>query len=190
MGERDRERVRGTHLSAGVDLADEEVNADICDASEKRLALLRVLKQPSFGLLQRLGPAALDHIREQGPRRAAKAEKRDLAAEPVPRARYGGKDVVEFLVHVNVLAQADDVCGRVEGSGEGRSGVHEDLHAHGLRDDEDVTEDNRSVDEPEIAPYWLERDLARKRRRPADLKKFVLSADSAELCRVSVRVGD
>lgn len=42
------------HLSAGVDLADEEVDADVGDASEERLALLRILEQPSLGLLERL----------------------------------------------------------------------------------------------------------------------------------------
>ena len=42
---------RGTYLSTGVDLADEEVDADVCDVSEERLALLRIPKKPSFGFL-------------------------------------------------------------------------------------------------------------------------------------------
>jgi hypothetical protein len=173
--------VRRTHLSTGIDLANKEVYADVCDASEKRLTLLRILEQPSFSLLERLGPATLNHIREQGPRCAAKANKRDLTAEPMPGARDGGIDVTEFLVHIDVLAKTHDICGRVEWSREERCRVHENLHAHGLRDNEDVTEDYRCIDEAQIPPDWLERDLARKRRRPADLKKLVLSPDSAEL---------
>ena len=176
------ETVRGTHLGTGIDLADEVVDADICDTREKCLTLLRVLEQPSFGLLERLGPTALDHVREQGPRCAAEANKRDLATEPMPGAGDGVKDVAEFLVHVDVLAKTCDICGRVEGSGEERCRVHDDLHAHGLRDHEDVAEDDRCIDEAQIPPDWLERDLARKRRCPADLKKLMLSPDSAELC--------
>ena len=137
----------GTHLSTSVDLADEVVDADICDTREKCFTLLWILEQPSFGLLEGLGSAALDHIREQCPGRATEANKRDLATEPMPGARNGVKDVAEFLVHVDVLAKTYDVCGRVEGSGEERRRVHENFHAHGLWDDEDVTEDYRCVNE-------------------------------------------
>lgn len=179
---RQRPYYRVTHLSTSIDLAYNIVDADICDAREKRLALLRILEQPSFGLLERLGSTALDHVREQGPRCAAEANKRDLATEPVPGARDGVKDVTEFLVHVDVLAKTYDICGRVERGGEERRRVHDDLHAHGLRDNEDVAEDYRRVDEALIPPDRLERDLARKRRCPADLKKLMLSPDSAELC--------
>ena len=163
-------------------MADEEVDANARDTSEERLALLRILEQPSLGLLERLGPAPLDHVREQGPRRTTKADERDLTAERVARARDGGKDVVELLAHVDVLAQARDVGGGVERRGEGRRGIHEDLHAHRLRDDKDVAEYDRGVDEAHIPPYGLERDLARERGRPAYLKKLVLSPDGAELC--------
>jgi len=178
-----QERTRGTHLSPGVDLADEEVDADVRDAGEKSLALLWILEQPGLGLLQRLGSAPFDHVREQCPRCAAETDERNLAAEPVARASNGGKDVVELFVYVDVLAQTRDVLGRIERRGKGRCGVHVDLHAHRLRDDEDVTEDDRGVDEAKVSPYGLERDLARKLGRPADLEKLVLSPDDAELCR-------
>ena len=169
-------------MSPGVDLADEKIDADVRDAGEKGLALLRILEQPSLGLLERLGPTPFDHVREQGPRCAAKADERNLAAEPMARASDGGKDVVELFVYVDVLAQTRDVFGRIERRGEGRRGVHKDLHAHRLRDDEDVTKDDRGVDEAKVSPYGLERDLTRKRGRPADLEKLVLSPDGAELC--------
>jgi hypothetical protein len=99
------------------------------------------------------------------------------------RARDGGKDVVEFLVHVDVLAETRDIFGRVEWRGEGRGGIHKDFHPHRLRDDEDVTEDDRGIDETQVPPYRLESDLARERRRPADFEKLVLSPDGAKLCK-------
>lgn len=171
-------------------MADEEVDADVRDAGEKGLALLRMLEQPGLGLLQRLGPTPFDHVREQGPRCAAKPDERNLAAEPMARASDGGKDVVELFVHVDVLAQTRDVLGRIERRGKGRCGVHVDLHAHRLRDDEDVTEDDRGVDEAKVSPYGLERDLTRELGRPADLEKLVLSPDGAELCRcLGAKVG-
>lgn len=100
----------------------------------------------------------------------------------MPGARDGIKDVTEFPVHVNVLAKAYYIGGRVERGGEERRRVHDDLHAHGLRDNEDVAEDYRRVDEALIPPDRLERDLARKRGCPADLKKLMLSPNGAELC--------
>ena len=172
----------GSHLSACVDLADEEVDADVCDTCKELLGLLRMLEQPRLGLLERFGPASFHHVREQRPRRAAEPDKRDLAGEPVPRSCDGSKDVAELLVHVDVLAQARDIRRRVERGGERRRGIHEDLHAHGLRDDKDVAEDDGGVEQARIPPDWLERDFAREGWRAADLKKLVLRTNRAELC--------
>ncbi len=85
-------------------------------------------------------------------------------------------------MHVDVLAQARNIRGRVERSGEGRRRVHEDLHAHGLRDYEDVAEDDGGIEQARISPDRLERDLAGKGRRAADLEKLVIGANCAELC--------
>ena len=64
------------------------------------------------------------------------------------------------------------------------------LHAYRLQDDEDVTEDDRGINEAKVSPYRPERDLARKLGRPADLEKLVLSPDGAELCKfLGARVG-
>jgi hypothetical protein len=173
----------GAHLSACVDLADEEVDADVCNTREELLALVRMLEEPRLGLLERFGPASFHHVREQRPRCTAEPNERDLACEPVPRSCDGRKDVAELLVHVDVLAQARDIRGRVERSGERRRRVHEDLHTHGLRDHEDVAEDYGGVEQARIPPDRLESDLARERWRAADIKKLVLRADRAELCR-------
>jgi hypothetical protein len=100
----------------------------------------------------------------------------------VTRAGDGGKDVVELLVHVDMLTQARDVRGRVKRRGEERRGVHEDFHPHRLRDDEDVAEDDCGVEQARVPPYGLESDLARERGRPAYLEKLVLCPDGAEFC--------
>ena len=101
----------------------------------------------------------------------------------MPGACDGGKHVAEILVHIDVLTKTYDICGRVERCGEEWCRVHDNLHAHGLRDNEDVAEDYRCVDETLIPPDRLKRDLACKRRSLADLKKLVLSPESAKLCR-------
>jgi len=145
---------------------------------------LRVLEQPRLGLLERFGPASFHHVREQRPRRATEPDERDLAGEPVPRPRDGRKDVAELLVHVDVLAQARDICRCVERGRERRRRVHEDLHTHGLRDHKDIAEDDGGIEQAQIPSDRLERDLARKGRRAADLEKLVLCANCAELCRV------
>ena len=104
-----------------------------------------------------------------------KNREQDLAAEPMVHASSGSKDVVELFVYVDVLMQTCDVLGRIERRGEGQCRVHVDLHVYCLRDNEDVIEDDRGVDEAKVSPYRLERDLARKLGRLADLEKLVLS---------------
>jgi hypothetical protein len=178
-----RTRKSRTYLSAGVDLADEKVDANICNTIEERLALLRILEQPRFSFLEGFGPTSLDHVREEGPRCATEANKWDLAAEPVSRPRNSLKDVAKFLLHVDVLAQAANVRWRVERSRECGGGVHKDLHAHGLRDDENVAKNDGCVDETRVPPYWLQCNLARQRRRLTYLKKLVLCTKGTEFCR-------
>ena len=99
----------------------------------------------------------------------------------MPGSCDGIKDIVELLVHFDV-AQARNIRRLDERSGERWRRVHEDLHAHGLRNHEDVAEDYGSVEQARIPPDRLERDLARERWRAADFKKLVLRADRAELC--------
>ena len=171
-----------THLRAGLDLADEEVDADVGDAVEERLGLGGVLEEPRLALLERLRAAALDHVREERPGRAAEADEGHLARERGARARDRGVDVPELLVDVDVLGEALDVRGRDERVGEVRARVHLHLHAHRLRDDEDVGEDDRGVDEPGEPPDRLEGDLHRELGRAADLEEAVFCAHREELC--------
>jgi hypothetical protein len=106
----------------------------------------------------------------------------------VPRSCDGRKDVAKLLVYVDVLAQACKIRGRVERGGERGCRVHENLHAHGLRDDKDVAEDDGGVEQTRIPPDRLEGNLAREGWRAADLKKLMLCANCAELCRDEMNV--
>ena len=90
-------------------------------------------------------------------------------------------DVPELLVDVDDLRQLLDVRGGDERVGEVRSGVHLHLHAHRLRDDEDVAEDDGGIDEPGVPPDGLEGDFFRELGRAADLEESVLRAHFEEL---------
>lgn len=168
-------------LRASLDLANEEVNADVRDAHEERLALLGVLKQPCLRLCVRPARLAFDHIREERPRCAAEANERDLACELVPCARDRSKDVAELLVDVDVRAQARNIYGSVERCGEERARVHLDGHAHRLRDDENVAEDDRGVEKSRISPDGLQGHFGGELGRTADLEEAVSCTYFTEL---------
>jgi hypothetical protein len=169
-------------LCACVHLADDVVDADVRDAAQERLRLGGVPEEPRLALLVSLAAAALDHVAHDCPRRAGEADERNLAVDGVPRARERLEHVPELLLDIDVLAEARKVRGRVERRGEARGGVHADLEAHRLRDDKDVAEDDRGVEEALVPPERLERDLACELGRPADLEELVLCAHLPELC--------
>ena len=50
------------HLGARVNLADEEVDAYVCNTREELLAIVRISEQPRLGLLERFGPASFHHV--------------------------------------------------------------------------------------------------------------------------------
>ena len=103
------------------------------------------------------------------------------------RARDRGEDVAKLLVHIDVLAQARDVRRRVERLGEERAWVHLDGHAHGLRDDEDVAEDDGGVQEARVPPDGLQGYFGGELGRAADLEEAVFCAYFTELCFVSTQ---
>jgi hypothetical protein len=148
-------------LRARDDLAREILDAELRDDLEQLLGLVRVPVQPRLGLAEDLGPAALDHVAEEGPGRAAEADERDAAAQFFARQRDGLVDVVELFFDV-VLVRGQVVVLGVGGRGErvreggAFFGQHLHRHAHGLRDDEDVAEDDGGVDEVGVAVDRLE----------------------------------
>lgn len=129
------------------------VHADIGNLEQKLLCLLGVLVDPRLALSEQLGPAALDHVAEQGPGRAAKANEGNTSRKLLPGEADGLVHVVQLagyvdgaLHHLVVLR----VGGGLKRLREVRSFLihHLDNHPHGLRDDQDIREDNGGVEEP------------------------------------------
>ena len=157
-GRRDGEKETGTDLCTGVHLTDQEIDACRRDALEERFRLVWVLEQPSFRFLERLARAALDHVGHEGPGGTTEADERDAAVEALACEGEGVVDVLEPFCDA-ICLQILHVLGDVEWCCEDRAGVHEDLHAHGLGDDEDVRKDDGRIDKAGIAIYGLQCDL-------------------------------
>lgn len=156
------------------------------------MCAVRVLVAPRLGLLPRAAPTALDHVAKEGPRAGAEADEGDLALEAVARLGDGGVDVLELVEDVDVAVEeaALGVLRVAERVGEVRAeaGEHLDVEAHGLRDDEDVGEDDRGVEESVEAADGLEGDLACEVRGAAHGEERVLCADVLELWEVPPRL--
>lgn len=170
-----------THLSTSQHLADEQVGAHIGDLVEERAALLGPLVQPALALLERLATAALAHVRHEGPRRAAEADEGHTAVEALAGHGDGVEHVAEFLLHVDLVGEAREVGGADEGLGKDGAarGLHHDLEAEGLRDDEDVAEDDGRVEE-RVAVDGLESELGGEFGRLAALEEGVVFPDLEE----------
>ncbi len=138
------------YLSPGLDLEGEVINTDVGNLVQQLLGLLRILVDPRLALRKELGATSLDHVAEQGPGRTAEANQGNPASQLLPGERDGLVDVVQLVGDVDrsvedglVLA----VGGRLQGVREVRALLvhHLDHHAHGLRDDEDVGEDDGGI---------------------------------------------
>lgn len=128
------------------------IDADLSDLLQQRLGLLRVLVDPRLALHKQLRAAALDHVAQQRPRRAAEAKQRHATLQLAAGEGDGLVDIAQLVGHVDgavhdllVLL----VIGALEGFREVRALLvdHLDDHTHGLGDDEDVGEDDGGVDE-------------------------------------------
>lgn len=144
------------YLGAGLDLQGEILDAELGDLLKQGLGLLGVGVDPRLDLLEDLAAAALDHVAKQGPRGAAEAKQRHATLQLLAGQGDGLVDVVELLGDVDVALHDLGVLavGRgAQGVGEVRALLvdHLDGHAHGLGDDEDVGEDDGSVEEAGIA---------------------------------------
>ena len=146
------------YLCTGFHLADQEIYACVRDELEECLGLGGVFEQPGFRLLERLVPAALDHVRHERPGGTAEADERDAAGEAGACQGDGVVHVLEPFVYT-VRLQILHVFGDIERFREDGAGVHEHLHAHGLGDDEDVGEDDGGIDKAWITIDGLQGDL-------------------------------
>ena len=139
-------------LGTGLDLQGQVLDADLGNLLEEGLGGLGILVDPRLALLVRLGAAALGHVAEQGPGGAAEADEGDAPLELLAGHGDGLVDVVELGGDVDLLLHDLFVLAVVraaQGLREVRAELvdHLDHHAHGLRDDEDVGEDDGGVDQ-------------------------------------------
>lgn len=135
------------YLSTRNDLLGEVFNTKLGDLLQQLLALFRVLEDPGLDLLEHLGTTSLDHITEQSPRSATEAVQRHTAIKLLSSQGDGLVDVVQGLLHIDISFHDLLVLFVVRGHERVREMRallvdHDDLHTHGLRDDEDVGEDD------------------------------------------------
>jgi hypothetical protein len=138
------------------------VHAGIGNLGQQLLRLLGILVNPSLDLSKQLRAAALNHVAEKRPGRTAESNQWHSARQLLPRQSNGLVDVVELGGHVELSVEdlfVLSVGWGLERVREVRSLLvhHLDLHAQGLGDDEDVGEDDGSVQQALESLDWLQR---------------------------------
>jgi len=150
-----------TNLSTGNDLQGKVFDTKLGDLLQQLLALLRVLEDPSLDLLEHLGTTTFDHVAEQSPGSTAEAVERYATVELLSGQGDGLVYVVQSLLDINVSFH-DFLVLLVVGGHQGVREMgtllvdHDDFHTHGLRDDEDVREDDGAINESSKAIDRLE----------------------------------
>jgi hypothetical protein len=140
------------YLSTSTDLQGKVFNTELSNLLKQLLALFGVLEDPCLDLLEHLGATSLNHVTEQGPGSATEAVQRHTAIELLSGHSDGLVNVIQGLLDVD-FSFHDFLVLLVVGGHErvGEMGAllvnHDDLHAHGLRNDEDVGEDDGAIDE-------------------------------------------
>lgn len=166
-------------------LSNEVLCADLGDLAQDGFGVLRVVVSPLLDLLPSLATPTFHHIPKQRPRSRAEPNQRHLAVQRLAGQSNRREDVLELLKDVG-LAVEDALLGvldRFERVGEVRSyaAEHLDFHAHGLRDDEDVGEDDGGVEQARVATDGLHRELAGECWGATDGEEGVILAEGQEL---------
>lgn len=174
-------------LSTRALLSQQEVDAHVGDALQQLVGRLRVLVQER--LEQRLGAAAaaLDHVAHERERGAHEADERHLTVDLLARQVERVQHVAQRLLDVGVQVELVDVLGRADRVGQHgpHLGHHLDLHAHGLRDHENVREDDDRVHV--VAAQRLQTHFHRQLGHAAHGEEVVAHvAQLAELGQVAV----
>lgn len=149
------------YLCAGFYLANQEIYACGRDELEECLGLIGVLEKPCLRFLECLARASLDHVRHERPRGTAKADERNATSEAFACEGDGVVDVLEPFRYT-ICLQSLNVFRAIERFSEDGARFHEHLHAHGLGDDEDIREDDGSINKVWITIDRLQGDLCCK----------------------------
>jgi len=170
------------YLSSCLDLTNKIVNAHVRDTHKKSFRLRRPSEQPGFCLLEGLTTPSLNHVGKQSPWCPREADERDFAIKGLARSCDRLEDIPELFVHIDILTQLCYVRRLVERLGKGWTRIHQDFHAHSLWNNENIREDNCSVEQATVSSNWLHCDLRCEFGCPADLKEFMLRAQRTKLC--------
>jgi hypothetical protein len=127
------------YLSTSTDLQGKVFNTELSNLLKQLLALFGVLEDPCLDLLEHLGATSLNHVTEQGPGSATEAVQRHTAIELLSGHSDGLVNVIQVLLVVGGHERVGEMGALLVN--------HDDLHAHGLRNDEDVGEDDGAIDE-------------------------------------------
>lgn len=149
------------YLSTSNDLQREVFNTKLSNLLQQLLALLGILEDPGLDLLEHLGATTLNHVTEQSPGSAAEAVQRHAAIELLSGHGDGLVDVVQSLLDIDISFHDFLVLLVVRGHERvGEMGAllvdHNDLHAHGLRNDEDIGEDDGTINEAGVTINGLQ----------------------------------
>lgn len=154
------------YLCACFNLEREIFDTDFGDLLQQVLACLWISIDPCFRFDEQLAATTFHHVTEQGPWRSAEADQWDPPLELMPCQSNSLVDIIQlpgnidlFLHHSFVLA----ICWRLERLWEMWSLLvnHLNGHAHGLRDDKNVGENDGGVNETSEA---LDRLQGQRRR--------------------------
>ena len=161
-GELTRPRVKHLHdIGTRKHLLGKELNHKIRSALQELVRCFGVLKHPAFALGEEFAAAAFNHVGHEGPGGADEAKQRDLAGvagcaqgcEFLLCLLDGVKDVGELggdeVRGGGGKVDAGEIFGLADGIGEDGAALleHFDCEAEGLRDHEDVGEDDGGVEE-------------------------------------------
>jgi len=136
------------HLRARQDLPRQEFDADVRDPGQQGVRGGGVLEDPGLDEGEGFAAPALDHVAQEGPRRADEADQRDPARELSPCQADGVEDVGELCADVHFRLELREVFRLAQRVGEVGPLRLEHFHGHPhcLRDHEDVGEDYGCVD--------------------------------------------
>ena len=172
------------------------LDTDISDLSQELLGLLGILVDPCLDLREQLGTSALDHVTEQCPGSSTEAYQGHLALELLACQCDSIINVAQLSSDVDVLGEnlaVLSVIGALERVREVRALLvdHLNSHAHGLRNNEDIREDDGGIDEACEAADRLEGDFCCNFGVAAAFEKvtvalgFVIFGEVATSCQLN-----
>lgn len=173
------------YLSSSLDLANKIVGADLRHTLEQPMRQLLLAPEPAFGLGEAFAPSSFNHISQKCPRCAREADERHLTLQAMACERDSFVDIVELVVHIEMLATLEQCFGILIAAERGRevwpcARQHLDGHSHGLGHNKNIAENDRRVKQARVSSDRLQSDFASKLWGATDFEKVMLLSDGSE----------